>query len=96
MQELAVFVQVADCHEFVRELEVGKSMHFGGIKLRTAGFEDIDSPLEMLRAMIARFVHTPSAVAGGCPLMKTAIDADDGNETLRGMVRDAFKVWLAA
>jgi TetR/AcrR family transcriptional repressor of nem operon len=63
------------------------------IKLRTAGFEDIGSPLEMLRAMIARFVHTPSAVAGGCPLMNTAIDADDGNETLRGMVREAFKVW---
>ncbi len=63
------------------------------IKLRTADFEDIDKPLEKLRAMIARFVHTPSAVAGGCPLMNTAIDADDGNETLRGMVREAFKVW---
>ncbi|MGI4757488.1 MAG: TetR/AcrR family transcriptional regulator [Janthinobacterium lividum] len=63
------------------------------IKLRTCGFENIDSPLETIRAMIARFVHTPSAVAGGCPLMNTAIDADDGNETLRGMVREAFKVW---
>ena len=63
------------------------------IKLRTADFEVIDKPLEKLRAMIARFVHTPSAVAGGCPLMNTAIDADDGNETLRGMVREAFKVW---
>jgi TetR/AcrR family transcriptional repressor of nem operon len=63
------------------------------IKLRTSGVENILSPLETLRAMIARFVHAPSAVAGGCPLMNTAIDADDGNETLRGLVREAFKDW---
>lgn len=63
------------------------------IKLRTAGVGDIASPLETLRAMIARFVNAPSAVPGGCPLMNTAIDADDGNETLRGLVREAFKAW---
>jgi len=63
------------------------------IKLRTTGVEGIESPVETLRAMIARFVHTPSAVPGGCPLMNTAIDADDGNETLRGLVREAFKAW---
>lgn len=63
------------------------------IKLRTAGVEDIPSPLDTLRAMIARFVDAPSAVPGGCPLMNTAIDADDGNETLRGLVREAFKAW---
>jgi TetR/AcrR family transcriptional repressor of nem operon len=63
------------------------------MKLRTAGIENIDSPLKTLRAMIARFVHAPSAVAGGCPLMNTAVDADDGNEMLRGLVREAFKAW---
>jgi len=62
-------------------------------KLRTSGIEDIDSPLEALRVMIAQFVHTPSGVAGGCPLMNTAIDADDGNEKLREMAREAFKAW---
>jgi TetR/AcrR family transcriptional repressor of nem operon len=62
-------------------------------KLRTSGIEDISSPLEALRATIARFVHTPSAVPGGCPLMNTAIDADDGNEKLREMARGAFKAW---
>ena len=63
------------------------------MKLRTAGIEHIYSPVEALRTMIARFVHSPSAVAGGCPLMNTAIDADDGNEILRGLVREAFKAW---
>lgn len=63
------------------------------IRLRTSGVEESDSPLEALRAMIARFVHSPSAVPGGCPLMNTAIDADDGNETLRGLVREAFRAW---
>ena len=63
------------------------------IRLRTSGVEESESPLEALRAMIAQFVHSPSAVPGGCPLMNTAIDADDGNETLRGLVREAFRAW---
>ncbi|WP_244501957.1 TetR/AcrR family transcriptional regulator [Terriglobus roseus] len=63
------------------------------VKLRTSGVPQGESPMETLRALIARFVHTPSAVAGGCPLMNTAIDADDGNERLRGLVREAFKAW---
>ena len=63
------------------------------IRLRTSGFAESGSPLETLRAMIARFVHTPSAVPGGCPLMNTAVDSDDGNETLRSLVREAFRAW---
>lgn len=63
------------------------------VKLRDPGVQDGASPIATLRALIAKFVHTPSAVAGGCPLLNTAIDADDGNEGLRGLVREAFKAW---
>lgn len=62
-------------------------------KLRWAK-DHVDSrPLERLHRLIAQFVHTPSAVPGGCPLLNTAIDADDGNEALRKLVREAFRSW---
>ena len=49
--------------------------------------------IEQLRSIVRRFTDTPSAVPGGCPLMNTAIDADDGNPVLRDLVRKAFADW---
>jgi len=63
------------------------------IKLRSSGVPQYASPVETLRALIENFVHTPSPIKGGCPLMNTATDADDGNEKLRALVREAFKAW---
>jgi TetR/AcrR family transcriptional repressor of nem operon len=65
------------------------------LKSRLATVAEDASPLEALRGQIAQFVRTASAVQGGCPLMNTAIDADDGNETLRILVREAFRGWRA-
>jgi TetR/AcrR family transcriptional regulator, transcriptional repressor for nem operon len=34
-------------------------------------------------------------VAGGCPILNTAIDADDGNAILRAHVAKALRSWMS-
>jgi AcrR family transcriptional regulator len=63
------------------------------VKLRTDNLDRSHGAVELLRSFIERFVETTSMVRGGCPLMNTAVDADDGNPVLREMAREAFKDW---
>jgi TetR/AcrR family transcriptional repressor of nem operon len=51
--------------------------------------------VEKLKQFIANFVEHRSPVAGGCPILNTAIDADDGNPVLRARVAKALRSWLA-
>jgi TetR/AcrR family transcriptional regulator, transcriptional repressor for nem operon len=67
---------------------VARSMR-ARIPLRREG----ESALEALRAMVQQFVEAPNGVAGGCPLMNTAIDSDDGNPKLRALARRGFAAW---
>ena len=48
---------------------------------------------EKLKQLIANFVDHRSPVAGGCPILNTAIDADDGNAALRARVVKALRSW---
>ena len=48
-----------------------------------------------LKQLIANFVERRSPVAGGCPLLNTAIEADDGNPILRARVSKALGSWVA-
>src|SRR5580700_9432687 len=52
------------------------------------------SGIEKLKQLIANFVEHRSPVAGGCPVLNTAIDADDGNPVLRARVARALRSWL--
>jgi AcrR family transcriptional regulator len=63
------------------------------VKVRTEHLEGIPGSVEKLREMVRRFVETPSAVVGGCPLMNTAIDADDGNPVLRELALQGIREW---
>ncbi len=63
------------------------------VKTRTQGLDAVGDPLEQLRYLIRRFVEEPSFMPGGCPLMNTAIDADDGNAVLRKLALDAIEDW---
>lgn len=65
------------------------------VKTRTDGLESAGQPLEQLRLFVRRFVEEPSKMAGGCPLMNTSIDADDGNSLLRELARGAMADWTA-
>ncbi|MEZ2345387.1 TetR/AcrR family transcriptional regulator [Terriglobus sp. RCC_193] len=62
-------------------------------KLRTDDLDSISGSVEKLRHIMDRFVSEPSPLKGGCPLMNTAIDADDGNAALRDLVQQAFTDW---
>jgi len=62
-------------------------------KNRTDGLDAVGDPLDQLRFVIRRFVEAPSFLPGGCPLMNTAVDADDGNPLLRKLVVDAIEDW---
>ena len=51
--------------------------------------------IDRLRRMIrsfAKFARKP-AIAGGCPIMNTAIEADDGNPDLRDRARQSMTLW---
>jgi TetR/AcrR family transcriptional repressor of nem operon len=49
--------------------------------------------IERLKQLIANFIDHRSPVAGGCPVLNTAVDADDGNSVLRARVAKALRSW---
>jgi TetR/AcrR family transcriptional repressor of nem operon len=51
--------------------------------------------VQKLKQLIANFVDHRSPVAGGCPILNTAIDADDGNPVLRAHVAKALRSWVS-
>jgi len=58
--------------------------------------KDVDqasSSIEKLKRLIANFVECRPPVIGGCPVLNTAIDADDGNPILRERVAKALRSW---
>jgi TetR/AcrR family transcriptional repressor of nem operon len=60
---------------------------------RTRGLEEIEDPLLRMEAFIRNFVERRPALRGGCPLLNTAIDTDDGNAALRSRAREALAGW---
>jgi len=60
---------------------------------RLEGLEKIDGSTKKLRFFIDRFVEIQSTIPGGCPVMNTAIEADDGNPALRKLVQQAVRQW---
>ena len=62
-------------------------------RLKAPDLSAIAGAPEKLRCTVRRFVSTPSDIAGGCPLMNTAIDADDGNPVLRELAREGLRAW---
>ena len=49
--------------------------------------------IEKLKLLIANFVGLRSPVGGGCPILNTAVDSDDGNPVLRTHVAKALRSW---
>ena len=63
------------------------------VRLKAQRLGEIDNAVEQLRYTVKRFVETPANTPGGCPLMNTAIDADDGNPVLRDLALQGIKDW---
>jgi TetR/AcrR family transcriptional repressor of nem operon len=60
--------------------------------LRLTGLNGLTG-VAWLKTYISNFVNNRSPVAGGCPILNTAIDSDDGNPMLRMKVTKALKSW---
>jgi TetR/AcrR family transcriptional repressor of nem operon len=65
------------------------------VEARRERVDEVEGAVEKLRYLIKRFVDTPGVMPGGCPLMNTAIDADDGNEMLRKLALEGIRDWKA-
>lgn len=59
---------------------------------RRQNLEIIDNPVDRIKQHIANFV-VRTGLPGGCPLLNTAVDADNGNPVLRERVRKALRGW---
>ncbi len=60
--------------------------------LRRQGLEDIPDHVDRLKRHIASFVFR-SSIPGGCPLLNTGVDSDNGNPILRERVQKALREW---
>ena len=60
---------------------------------RTRDLDAIPNALDRLKLFVANFAERRGAIPGGCPLLNTAIDTDDGNVVLRGRARKALHEW---
>ncbi|QMV19948.1 TetR family transcriptional regulator [Granulicella sp. 5B5] len=63
------------------------------VKTRTERLEGIPNAVDKLKRAVSVFVETPSVIDGGCVLMNTAIDSDDGNPRLRELALEALNGW---
>jgi TetR/AcrR family transcriptional repressor of nem operon len=61
---------------------------------RLDGVADVPDCVDRLKKTIDNFVERRAGlVPGGCPLMNTAVEADDGNPLLRARARKALQGW---
>jgi TetR/AcrR family transcriptional repressor of nem operon len=62
---------------------------------RFEGTQAISNTVDRLKQIVRNFWERRAGlVPGGCPLLNTAIDADDGNPQLREKARRALSSWL--
>lgn len=64
------------------------------VRGRLDGVADVPDCVDRLKKTIDNFVERRAGlVPGGCPLMNTAVEADDGNPLLRARARKALQGW---
>ena len=62
---------------------------------RFEGTQEISNTVDRLKRIVWNFRDQRSGlVPGGCPLLNTAIDSDDGNTKLRAKALAALRSWL--
>src|SRR6202171_4600034 len=60
---------------------------------RIHDLDTISDTVDRLKQLVANFVERRGIIPGGCPLLNTAIDNDDGNSVLRQRARKALSGW---
>ncbi len=64
------------------------------IDARFEGTQKIPNTVDRLKQIVRNFRDRTGVVPGGCPLLNTAVDSDDGNPKLRAKARQALSSWL--
>ncbi len=64
------------------------------VRVRFQDFDRLASPVRQLRHFIRNFVHRRSPIPGGCPMVNTAVENDDGNQALKERARQAVSIFL--
>jgi|SRR5271156_1592306 len=55
--------------------------------------DQIPNSVDKLKQFVANFVERRPPVPGGCPLLNSAIESDDGNPVLRKRAEQALQKW---
>jgi TetR/AcrR family transcriptional repressor of nem operon len=63
------------------------------LQARIHDLDTISNTVDRLKQLVANFVERRGTIPGGCPLLNTAIDTDDGNSVLRERARKALSGW---
>src|SRR3989442_12995114 len=63
------------------------------LNARILDLDTISNTVDRLKQLGANFVERRGTIPGGCPLLNTAIDSDDGNFVLRDRARKALSGW---
>lgn len=63
------------------------------LNARIHDLDGISNTVDRLKQLLANFVERRGIIPGGCPLLNTAIDSDDGNSVLRERARKALRSW---
>ncbi len=60
---------------------------------RRRGLDECPSSVDKLLLLVKNFVEYTGILPGGCPLLNTAVDSDDGNVLLRCKAHAALNQW---
>lgn len=63
------------------------------LNARIHDLDGISNTVDRLKQLLANFVERRGIIPGGCPLLNTTIDSDDGNSVLRERARKALRSW---
>ncbi|WP_263409813.1 TetR/AcrR family transcriptional regulator [Terriglobus tenax] len=63
------------------------------LQARLAGLDQVPTSLGKLRHILDNFIEVRSPIPGGCPLLNTASDSDDGNPVLRDLAEKTLRGW---
>jgi len=83
-------------HFSSKEELAGEAFDYAWKVVLDTRMHDLDrtpNSVDKLKQFIANFIDRRSSVPGGCPLLNTAIDADDGNPILRERARAGLHDW---
>ena len=81
-------------HSSSKEALAAEAFDYAWRETLTARIHDLDTisnTVDRLKQLVANFVERRGIIPGGCPLLNTAIDTDDGNTLLRERARKALQ-----